>query len=261
MRRALEAFRRFILPFRGTRPGTGVEPRLTPDVLRRLETSLGFPIHNASLFAEALVHRSYLQKLPSGTHSNERLEFLGDAVLSLIVAEYLHARFPNAEEGELTKTRSRLVNRRALATYGKTLGIAEFILLSPSAAQSMDHGSDAIIADAVEALIAATYLDSGFDCARRFVLRVVTEALEHRAVVIADDNYKSLLLEYAQSHGLGIPRYVIVREEGPDHERTFTVEVVLANTRLGSGTGRNKKNAEQAAAAEALAWLRQQAQT
>lgn len=195
MWRVLRNLRRIIFPSRDTRPGTGVESLLTASVLRRLETALGFTIHNPSFFAEALVHRSYLQKLPPGTHSNERLEFLGDAVLSLIVAEFLHGRFPNAEEGELTKTRSRLVNRKALAAYGKALQISEFILLSPSAAQSVDKGSDAIVADTVEAIIAATYLDAGFAAARQFVLRLVTDALTHRAIVITDDNYKSLLLE------------------------------------------------------------------
>ncbi len=255
MWRVLRNLRRLLVPSRGQAPGTGAASLLTPSVLHRLESALGFSIRNPALFAEALVHRSYLQKLPSGAHSNERLEFLGDAVLSLIVAEYLHGRFPNAEEGELTKTRSRLVNRKALAAYGKALQISEFMLLSSSAAQSVDKGSDAIVSDTVEAIIAATYLDAGFATARRFVLRLVTDALTHRAIVITDDNYKSLLLEYAQSRGLGIPRYMIVNEEGPDHDRVFTVDVLLANNRLGSGSGKNKKNAEQAAAAEALQLL------
>jgi len=252
MWRVLGVLRRLILPSRRHPSGTGSASPLSSTALRRLEATLGFTIHDPAIFAEALVHRSYLQMLPAGAHSNERLEFLGDAVLSLIVAEYLHGLFPGAKEGELTKTRSRLVNRKALAVYGKALQIAEFILVSPSAAQSMDKGSDAIVADTVEALIAATYLDAGFAVARQFVLRLVSDALKNRSIVITDDNYKSLLLEYAQSRGLGIPRYVIVREEGPDHERTFTVDVLLANNRLGSGVGKNKKNAEQAAAAEAI---------
>ena len=183
------------------------------------------------------------------------MEFLGDAVLSLIIAEYLYLRFPDAEEGELTKTRSRLVNRKALSAYGKALQISDFILLSPSAAQSVGKGGDAIVADAVEAIIAALYLDLGFEAARAFVLKLVTNALEQRAVLITDDNYKSLLLEYAQSHGLGIPRYVIVNQEGPDHERTFTIDVLLDNIRQGSGSGKNKKNAEQAAAYQAFLQL------
>lgn len=243
--------RRMFLPSRWKSTGTGSMKLLTPDALHRLESALNHPIGNVSLFAEALIHRSYLQKLPPGTHSNERLEFLGDAVLSLIVAEYLHKRFPEAEEGDLTKTRSRLVNRKALSVYGKALHLSDFIFMSPSAAQAVHQGGDTILADAVEAIIAAVYLDAGFVAARSLVLRMINNALEQRAVLITDDNYKSLLLEYAQSHGLGIPRYVIVHEEGPDHERTFTVDVLLGNVRQGNGSGKNKKNAEQAAAYQA----------
>jgi ribonuclease-3 len=252
MRRVLKFLRHFLPLPRHAEGGGGTVLVLQPDVLRNLESRLGYQIRRPTLFAEALVHRSYLQQLPPDARSNERLEFLGDAVLSLIVAEYLHNRFPDAEEGELTKTRSRLVNRKALAAYGKALHVSDFILLSPSAAQSIDKGADAIVADAVEALIAALYLDAGFETARRFVLRLIQDALRRRAVLSTDDNYKSLLLEHAQSHGLGIPRYVIVREEGPDHERVFTVDVLLGDARYGEGTGRNKKNAEQAAAYQAL---------
>ncbi len=251
MRRTQGFLRRMFHPSRWKGTGTGSSKLLTLDALHRLESVLNHPIGHPSLFAEALVHRSFLQKLPPGTHSNERLEFLGDAVLSLIVAEYLHQRFPDAEEGDLTKTRSRLVNRKALSAYGKALHLSDFIFMSPSAAQAVTKGGDTIMADAVEALIAAVYLDSGFEAARSVVLRMINDALERRAVLITDDNYKSLLLEYAQSHGLGVPRYIIVHEEGPDHERTFTVDVLLSNLHQGSGSGKNKKNAEQAAAYQA----------
>jgi len=152
--------------------------------------------------------------------------------------------------------RSRLVNRKALAAYAKALRLSDFILMSPSAAQSVGKGYDTIIADTFEAIVAAIYLDRGFVAARRFVERQVTQALAHGAVVTIDENYKSKLLEYAQSHGLGVPRYLIVREEGPDHDRTFTVDVLLRNERRGTGTGKNKKDAEQAAASQALNHLR-----
>ncbi len=228
-------------------------PHPLPDSqVRRLQRLLGYSIHNSEIFAQALLHRSFLQRLPQSTRSNERLEFLGDSILNLVVAEYLYHRFPQAEEGELTKIRSRLVNRKALAAYAKAIHLSDFILMSPSAAQSIGKGYDAITADTFEAIIAAIYLDGGIQQAREFVERQVLTAMKKGSVVTADENYKSMLLEYAQSQGIGAPRYHIVKEEGPDHDRTFTVDVLLNNVRQGRGTGKNKKEAEQAAASEAL---------
>jgi len=228
-------------------------PHSFPDSqLRRLQRLLGYHIRNGDVFAQALLHRSFLQRLPESTHSNERLEFLGDSILNLVVADYLYHRFPHAEEGELTKIRSRLVNRKALSAYAKAIHLSDFILMSPSAAQSIGKGYDAITADTFEAIIAAIYLDGGIQAAREFVERQVLAAVKKGAVVTADENYKSMLLEYAQSQGIGAPRYHIFKEEGPDHDRTFTVDVMLNNVRHGRGTGKNKKEAEQAAASEAL---------
>jgi ribonuclease III len=223
--------------------------------LRRLQRLLGYRIRNGDIFEQALLHRSFLQRLPQSTRSNERLEFLGDSILNLVVADYLYHQFPEAEEGELTKIRSRLVNRKALAAYARAIHLSDFILMSPSAAQSIGKGYDAITADTFEAIIAAIYLDGGIQHARQFVQRQVFAALKKGAVITADENYKSMLLEYAQSQGIGAPRYHIVKEEGPDHDRTFTVDVMLNNVRQGRGTGKNKKEAEQAAASEALGKL------
>lgn len=247
VRQVLTSLRRWIT---GTASMPGVP--LSSRQVRRLEAILGHAIANPSYFQQALIHRSYLQRLPADAHSNERLEFLGDSILNFVVAEYLYGRMPDAEEGDLTKTRSRLVNRKALAVYARALHLADFILMSPSAAQSLDKGSDAIIADTFEAIIAAIYLDSGFAMARSFVLRQIASALDEGTVADTDDNHKSRLLEFAQSHGMGTPRYLIVHEEGPDHDRTFTVDVVVGNKRMGSGTGKNKKDAEQAAANQAM---------
>jgi len=224
--------------------------------VRRLQRVLGCRIHHRDLFVQALLHRSFPQRSGHASSSNERLEYLGDSVLNLIVGEHLYAHYPNAPEGDLTKMRSRLVNRKALAAYAKAIHLSDFILMSPSAAQSIGKGYDTIIADTFEAIVAAIYLDRGFDAARRFVERQVSEALAHGAVVTVDENYKSKLLEYAQSRGLGVPRYLIIKEEGPDHDRTFTVDVLLHNERHGTGTGKNKKDAEQAAASQALTNLR-----
>jgi ribonuclease-3 len=224
--------------------------------INRFQQLTGYVISNQDVFVLALLHRSFLQRPGQPDRSNERLEFLGDSVLNLVVAEYLYTNFPLAEEGELTKIRSRLVNRKALAAYAKEIHLMDFISMSASAAQSIGKGYDTIIADTYEAVIAAIYLDGGYMEAKKFVERQVLAAIRAGTVVTDDENYKSLLLEYAQAHGLGVPRYVIVKEEGPDHDRTFTVDVVLNSVKMGSGTGKNKKEAEQAAASQALGELK-----
>ena len=218
----------------------------------RFEKLIAYRPRNWALFCQSLLHRSYLQYLGPQTQSNERLEFLGDAILNSIVADYLYRQHPTMEEGDLTKVRSRLVNRKALAQRAKDLRISDFLLLSSSAVQSVDSGSDSILADAFEAIIGALYLDGGLTAAQAFVNRTLLSDTSILLSAMTDDNYKSALLEYSQGHSLGVPRYSIVREDGPDHDRRFTVEVFLGTESLGSGTGRSKKDAEQAAAAQAL---------
>jgi len=213
------------------------------------------------VFIQALQHRSFHQRSHHPARSNERLEFLGDSILNLVVGEYLYRRYPRAQEGELTKLRSRLVNKKALASYARALQLSDFILMSPSAAQSGGKGQETIAADTFEAVIAAIYVDRGFARAKEFVERQVLHALETGGVAISDENHKSRLLEYAQSHGLGIPRYTIAGEEGPDHDRTFTIDVFLGNVRQGTGTGKNKKEAEQVAAHRAMEQLTSRAST
>lgn len=224
--------------------------------LEEFQAAIGYKPRNKDLFVQALLHRSFLQSPQQATHSNERMEFLGDSILNLIAGEYLYHLFPRAPEGELTKIRSRLVNRKALAAYARAIGLSRFIIMSPSAAQSVGKGYDTISADTFEAVIAAVYLDGGYREAARFVEHHLVAALQKGSLGTSDENYKSRLLEYTQSKGLGVPRYTIVREEGPDHDRTFTVDVLVGNVRQGSGTGKNKKEAEQAAASQALAHLR-----
>ena len=220
--------------------------------IKTFQRLIGHAVRNQDLFVQALLHRSFLTRIHRPVRSNERLEFFGDSILNLIVAEYLYHHYPDAEEGELTKVRSRLVNRKALAAYAKDIKLSEFILMSNSAAQAIGKGCDTIMADTYEAVIAAIYLDGGYDAARRFVERQLLAALRNGSVITADENYKSMLLEYAQSRGLGVPRYTIVKEEGPDHDRTFTVEVQIESEVRGSGSGKNKKEAEQVAASRAL---------
>lgn len=220
---------------------------------QRFETALGYRIRSKSLFLQAVLHRSYAQFIErANLHSNERLEFLGDSILNMVVAERLYSKYPDAEEGELTVMRAHMVNRKALVTYAKKILLRDFLLLSNSASQAAEKGAETILADAYEAVIGAVYLDGGLEEAKRFVNRQLTNALEEGTLQDADDNYKSALLEYAQANGRAIPRYTIMKEEGPDHDRTFTVEVTIGEGLCGVGTGKNKKEAEQAAAENAL---------
>jgi dsRNA-specific ribonuclease len=190
------------------------------------------------LFVQALLHRSFPRN-PSPNPSNERLEFLVIRY-SISSSASICAGCIRAPEGDLTKFRSRLVNRKALAAYGKELHLSTFILMSPSAAQSVGKGYETIVSDTFEALVAAIYLDSGYTSARRFVERQVTAALAHGTIASADENYKSRLLEYAQSHGFGVPRYMIVKEEGPDRDRVHRRGLSPERTSRG-GSGRIRR--------------------
>jgi len=220
--------------------------------VRKLEDALGYSLHNPKLFYQALIHRSYLQVLNDASTSNERLEYLGDSVLNLVVSEYVFHHYPDADEGDLTKMRARLVNRKALAAYAKHIRLWDFMLVSSSTAQSVGRGSETILADALEALIAALYLDGGYRRAQEFVRRQILRAVDEGTVSTEDENFKSRLLEISQASGFGVPRYSVLNEAGPDHDRTFTVEVRVGDRVSGAGTGKNKKDAEQAAAEHAL---------
>lgn len=225
---------------------------LSPEQVASLEEHLGVEIASVSLYEQALTHRSYLQVVNSPDyHSNERLEFLGDSILGMVTAEYLFYNNKQVLEGELTKMRSWLVNKKSLAICARAINLEEHLLLSYSAKQSLQRGNDSMLADALEAIIAAVYLDKGFDEVRRFIIDkllpiMVKESLVH------DTNYKSILLETVQARGFAAPRYVVIQEEGPDHEKEFTVEVWVGDNCVGSGKGRNKKDAEQKAAEAGL---------
>ncbi len=219
--------------------------------------TIGYAPRNWELFVQSLLHRSYLQFVDPRWKSNERLEFLGDSVLSSTVAEFLYESFPALEEGDLTKLRSRLVNRRILAQRAKELHISDFLLLSSSAVQSIDSGSESILADAFEAILGAIYLDGGMIAAKKFVYRTLLADQDVLNLAQTDDNYKSALLEYSQRNSLGVPRYSVLKEEGPEHDRRFTIEVIVGNQSFGTGNGKSKKDAEQSAAAQALEKIQQ----
>ena len=232
---------------------------LSPESVAQLESRLGVSIKTVSLFEQALTHRSYLQVVNSpDQHSNERLEFLGDSILGMITAEYLFYNNKNVLEGELTKMRSWLVNKKSLAICARAMHLEQHLLISYSAKQSLQRGNDSMLADALEAIIAAVYLDQGFDAVRRFIIDKMLPIMVQESLV-HDTNYKSLLLETVQARGHSAPRYVVIAEEGPDHEKWFTVEVWVDDRCVGTGKGRNKKDAEQQAAeAGMLTYTRRQ---
>ncbi|MEM1271819.1 MAG: ribonuclease III [Bacteroidota bacterium] len=219
----------------------------------RVEQVLGRRLYDLTLYDQALRHRSLMRNQPTGhLRSNERLEFLGDAVLGLAVAEYLYRTFPDRNEGFLTRTRSKLVSGVALSKYAVHIGLDRILLMSDDMERSNGRSNPSILADGFEALLGALYLDQGLDVARSFVLDVLDDHVDIDEVVERRENYKSLLLEHAQARGWSQPRYRVLTESGPSHNKEFRVEVLLNDQPHGRGTGRSKKKAEQRAAKEAL---------
>lgn len=214
---------------------------------------IGYVFQERSLLEKALKHRSILPALNQNrVESNERLELLGDSVLGLVVTEFLFRKLPEKEEGDLTAMKSLLVSRRILARVANELQLGNFLLLSESEIKSGGKKRPSIIADALEALIGAIYLDGGIDAARTFIVKKVLRDYNRILHEEQLQNFKSILLEYSQSKNLGAPFYIIRSEEGPDHNKLFTVEVKIQNKTVGVGIGNSKKRAEQNAAQDAV---------
>lgn len=221
-----------------------------------VEVILQMPITNLGLYEHALRHRSMIRNDPSRhLESNERLEFLGDAVLGLIIGEYLFHRFQESDEGFLTRTRAKLVNGAILAKYAKHIKLNEIVLISKNMEDSNGRNNATILSDAFEALLGALYLDQGYEKTRMFVLRVVQEVISIDDIVQLQSNYKSQLLEFVQARGWNQPEYELVEETGPSHQKKFKVQVLIQSKPIGLGTGYSKKQAEQRAAAEAMKHL------
>jgi ribonuclease-3 len=216
------------------------------------------PVGNLSLYQHAMRHRSLLRGRPgSDIDSNERLEFLGDAILGAVTAEYLYQNYPNENEGFLTRLRAKLVNGKALAVHGRRLGLDELIMISDNLRQQgKAQKLTSIMADAFEALIGALYLDQGPDAARQFIIDQMLVSQDLDALMEREDNHKSLLLEFAQARGWPQPAYRTEEATGPSHNRRFTVQVLVQGNPEGTGIGKSKKQAEQLAAASALETLR-----
>jgi ribonuclease-3 len=224
------------------------------DGASRLAERLGHELATPALLQQALSHRSWCAE-QGGQPSNERLEFLGDAVLGLVVAEHCYRRFPEMPEGELAKVRAAVVNARVLAEVADELDIGSAILLGKGEEASGGRTKPSILADAFEAVIGALYLDAGWSAAEQLVLRFLLPRIERAAAEPDDFDQKGLLQELAVRHGEGIPRYVVVGT-GPDHDRQFEATVFVNGVERGSGTGGTKKDAEQDAARHALSEIR-----
>ena len=224
-----------------------VDKKQLKEVTRKLQCK----VRDLELLREALTHRSYLGE-SAETNSNERLEFLGDAVIGLVVCEYLFSKYTDRAEGELAKAKAVAVSEPILAGAAKDLGLDQMILMSNGEEISGGRQRLSILSDAFEALIAVIYLDRGLEIVRQFVLRALESILIDidRKEHIRD--YKSLLQELCQSLHKRAPKYVVIREKGADHDKTFTIEARMDSEVLGRGVGKSKKQAEQAAALTAL---------
>jgi ribonuclease-3 len=224
--------------------------------LAALQQTLGVWFNQPSLLEQALIHSSYINENPDfAPTSNERLEFLGDAILGFIVAEELYQRFPQLGEGEMTKLRSSLVRRDTLSHIAKNISLGDYLYLGRGEEASGGRRKPANLAGALEAVIAAIFLDQGLAAVRDFVLRSVNQELNKLLTQGVEVDYKSQLQELIQARQQPTPSYRVIETVGPDHDKTFTVEVRVGDTVLGRGSGKSKKEAEAEAAHSALAQL------
>ena len=211
-----------------------------------LRTALGDPILDPELLDRALTHRSYAYE-NGGLPTNERLEFLGDSVLGVVVTETLYRTHPDLSEGRLAKLRAAVVNARALAEVGRAIGLGEHVKLGRGEESTGGRDKASIVSDTVEAVIGAIHLSGGFEVSAEVVHRLFDPLIEAASAMGAGLDWKTSLQELAAAHSLGVPEYVI-EDAGPDHQKTFTAQVRVGESLYGNGTGRSKKEAEQAAA-------------
>ena len=208
----------------------------------------GIKFKSVDLLNLAFCHRSFANESTGNVDNNERLEFLGDSVLGLAVAEYLYTALSDRPEGELAKIKSFVVSEASLADVARSLRVDNFILIGKGEEYSGGRSKKALLADCLEAIIGSYFMDSGFREARRFVLQFMIPAIERVLEGKHEKDYKTLLQEYSQRVFRMYPKYILTKKTGPDHERVFWIEVEVNNRRYGPGHGPNKKQAEQAAA-------------
>ena len=218
--------------------------------MQNLQKALGYTFKDEAHLRLALTHPS--TKLPD----NQRLEFLGDAVLEFCVSDMLYRKYPDLHEGELTARRAALVCERTLSVLARSLELGKVLVMGHGEEQTGGRGKPSILADAMEAVLAAIYIDGGIRAAHQVILRLFAE--DEKLIAWRGHDDKSALQEYTQANGLELPAYEIIAQEGPDHNRTFTAQVSVLGKPVATGVGNSKKAAEQAAAKKALKTLREQ---
>ena len=221
--------------------------------MEKLEKRIGYHFHNRELLKTALTHRSYSNEARDRhTQSNERLEFLGDSVLGMVTSDYIFKLYTDIPEGELTKLRASVVCEQALHAVALSLGLSEFLLLGRGEEAGGGRERSSILADAVEAVIGAIYMDGGFAAAQPFVLSFIKPSVAKTAGRHNFNDYKTMLQEIVQKNREEVLSYRVASQSGPDHDKTFVMEVLLNSNVVARGSGHSKKEAEQAAAHEAL---------
>ena len=218
--------------------------------MEELEKNIGYTFKNKELLKKALTHTSYAYE--HDIESNEKLEFLGDSILEFISSTYLFANYSKLKEGEMTKVRATVVCEKSLYKVAKMHNFSDFLYLGKSERQSGGENRPAILADSVEAVIAAIYLDGGIEKAQKFIIENLKEEIEIASKNVGQKDYKTVLQEKLQKHGEVEIKYTILREIGPDHDKTFEAQVECNNKKLATGIGKSKKQAEMEAAKEAL---------
>lgn len=225
--------------------------------LAALQSRLAYTFRDESLLRLALTHPSVAHELGTPVQHNQRLEFLGDAVLQLALTRELYEKFPDFNEGPLTKARAKLVNRRTLAVHGRALGLGQHLVVSRGEELHGGRERPSALADAYEALVGAIFLDGGFDVAREFILREFRAGFGQLSVIPILENPKGELQEFLQARSAEAPQYNVVSATGPDHDRVFECTVHHAGLELARGSGKSKKAAESEAALAALKQLRE----
>ena len=220
-------------------------------MIKDLEAAIGYRFHNITLLQNALTHSSYAnERWHNSLLSNERLEFLGDSILGMLVAEYLYRTFPDRPEGELTRMRADMVCEKTLANVANRIHLGDHLLLGHGEEQSGGRSRDSILADAVESVIAASFLDGGLDAALKFIKTFIL--VEVPVTQLHNVDYKTRLQELVQQKKNQVLTYCLLGETGPDHDKEFAVSVSLNGETVGKGSGRSKKRAEQDAARAAM---------
>lgn len=218
-----------------------------------LERGLGYTFRDEALLQNALTHSSYANERRDGRTSNERLEFLGDSILGLVVAEFLYMRCPEKPEGDLTRIRADLVCERNLAKCAAAIGLGKYLMLGHGEEHGGGRARDSIVSDALESVLAAAYLDGGMEAAKKIIHRLIlTELPQGRP---GNFDYKTVLQELVQREKDRQIQYELIGQSGPDHDKMFVVNVCINGAIVGNGQGRSKKKAEQAAAQEAIKHL------